>query len=211
MSDTFLTDLDIFYKRYDRRVRCLMAGAFCASLLLSIVIAMSMPANGADPKRAAVLWGFGVVFPPSFTAVWWIFTELMARGRRRATRPDWRLPSTPDDARNGKRIANAGFVFTLGLMATIVANQALMALPAFGHPLGQPLATLAGRIIMVTVGAATMYLGNVWPRIPTVRAPEQRPDVPMRANRLTGWFMVLGGAALVLLGLLLPTLQGPRL
>jgi hypothetical protein len=212
MSDTILAGLDSFYERYDRRVRRLMAGALCVSLLLSTAIAASaVGSQGADPKLASVLWRFGVIFPPSFTALWWIFTELMARGRRKATRPDWRLPETADDARNGMRIANAGFVFTLGLTATIVANQALMALPAFGHPLGQPLATLAGRVIMVIVGAVTMYLGNVWPRMPALRAPDQRPHTQMKANRLIGWFMVLLGASFVLLGLFLPTLQGPRL
>jgi hypothetical protein len=211
MSNTLWPGMAAFYQRYDRRMRQLMASAMSAGLLLSAVVATHLlDAGKADAKLAGMLWQFGVLFPPAFTAAWWLFTELMARGRRKASPPDWRLPTGEDDARNAMRIANAGFLFTLALTATGFANQALMAALAFDQPLGQPAGQWITRAIMVIVGAVTMYLGNVWPRMPILRAPEQKPAAQMRAHRLIGWSLVIFGLMIVLLGLFLPLLQVPR-
>ncbi len=202
MTATLSPDMIVFYRRYDRKLRRLMAAALGASLLLSAIMASRLlTAGGLDSIASASVWRFAIGFTPLFTAAWWIFTELMALGRRRATVPDWRLPTTPVDSRNARRIANAGFVFTLGLMATQIANQALTALLVFGHPIGYPAGEWVARATMVIVGGVTIYLGNVWPRMPTPRAPELKPAFQMKAHRLIGWFMVLFGLGIVLFGL----------
>jgi hypothetical protein len=211
MSDTLSPEMTAFYQLYDRRMRRLMGAALCASLLLAAIIATRLPDAGAAGTRlAGTLWWFGVLITPAFTAAWWLFTELMAQGRRKASPPDWRLPMTADDARNARRISHAGFVFTLALAATGIANQSLVAALALGHPLGYPAGQWIARAIMVIVGAVTMYLGNVWPRMPILRAPEQKPAAQMKVHRLIGWSLVIFGLMIVLLGFFLPLLQAPR-
>ncbi len=53
------------------------------------------------------------------------------------------------------------------------------------------------------VGAVTIYLGNLWPRMPTPRAPERKAATTMKVNRFSGWLMVIIGV----LGLFLPLLH----
>jgi hypothetical protein len=65
---------------------------------------------------------------------------------------------------------------------------------------------LIARVIMLVVGAVTIYLGNLWPRMPTPRAPERTAAIRMKANRISGWVMVISGLLVVLLGLFLPLL-----
>jgi hypothetical protein len=60
---------------------------------------------------------------------------------------------------------------------------------------------------MVTEGAVTIYLGNLWPRMPTPRAQGRKAAIMMKANRISGWVMVIFGLLVVLLGLFLPLLH----
>ncbi len=198
------TDLGSFFRRYDRRNRLVLGAAICASLVLSAVIATRLLATGgAGLKGLPVVWAIGVVFGPVFIAGWWTFGELIAWGRHKASPPDGSHPAGADDARNGVRIANAGFAFNLVLIANAIAGQALMATIVFRYPVPGELIT---RMIMVAVGAATIYLGNLWPRLPTPRAPERTAAMRMKANRVSGWVMVIFGLLIVLLGLFLPLL-----
>ncbi len=110
---------------------------------------------------------------------------------------------------NAMRIANAGFIFTVGLMVVGIVGQVTNALLVFGHPLGHDSSILSARLTMLTVGAVTMYLGNLWPRMPILRAPEQKPALQMKVHRRIGWFMVIFGFGIVLFGLFLPYIS-PR-
>jgi hypothetical protein len=204
MTDTTSIDLGPFFERYDLRNRLVFVAAIAASLALSAVIFLHgvlMP--GAPRAIPAVVWGLGVVFPPVFIVGWWIFGELLALGRRRTSLPDGRLPASADDASNGVRIANGGFAFNLVVTATVIAQQALMALFVLGYP---PVGDLILRATTVTLGVVTIYLGNLWPRMPTPRAPERKAVVRMKVNRFSGWLMVTVGLLVVLLGLFLPLL-----
>ena len=201
MTDMTLTDLAPFLERCDHRNRLVSVAAISASLVLSAVIfAHGAPTTGAT--AAAKMRGFGVVFTPFVVVAWWAFTELMARRGRRDSSPDGRRPAGADDAHNVVRIANAGFVFHLALNAVLVAEQVFWALATFGYPVGDWLP----RVTTVAVGAVTIYLGNVWPRMPTPRAPEQTAAIRMKVNRLSGWLMVIIGLLVVLLGVFLPVL-----
>jgi hypothetical protein len=116
-------DLAPFFERYDRRNRLVFVAALSASLAMSAVIGLAHRANPtalAHPIPPVVLWGLGVVFSPLLIAGWWIFGELVAHGRRKGRPPAGPLPTGADDARNGVRVANAGFAFTLVLVATAV-------------------------------------------------------------------------------------------
>jgi hypothetical protein len=202
MTDTTSTDLGPFFKRYDRRNRLFLATAFAASLALSAVIAAHM-LTAAGVKGAAVLWGAGVVSPPLGLAAWWIFGEVLALGRRRASPPDGSHPVGASDARDGVRIANAGFAFNVVFAVTVTTGQLLMALLLFGV---RAPGDLIARATLAAMGAVTIYLGNLWPRMPTPRAPEQRAATRMKANRSSGWLMVIVGLLVILLGLFLPLL-----
>ena len=204
MTTATSTDLGPFFNRYDRRNRLVLGAAISASLVLSAVIAtrlLTTEAPGA--KGIALLWGMGVVFSPLVITAWWIFGELMALGRRKASPPDGSHPAGADDACNGVRIAKAGFAFNLVLIATAIAAQVLLALLVFGYPVR---GDLIARVTTVAMGAVTIYLGNLWPRMPTARGPGQKAAIRMKANRFSGWLMVFVGVLVVLLGLFLPLL-----
>jgi hypothetical protein len=205
--DAPLTDMAPFFDRFDRRVRRLLAVSLCVSLVLSAVIFThsldTAAATGAKIPR--VVWVMGIAFAPLLTAVWWIFTELTALGRRKASRPDGRYPASLDDARNGMRIANGGLLFTAALAGTAILQQAMMVPFAYGYRFA--VGEWVARAMMLAVGAATLYLGNLWPRMPTARTPQRTAAIAMRANRVSGWVMVVFGLLLVLLGLLLPVIK----
>ena len=202
LANRGLTDLGPFFARYDRRNRLVLGAAFVASLVLSAIIATRLlDTGGAGLKGLPVVWVMGVAFAPLFIAGWWTFGELIASGRRKAQPQDGSHPAGADDARNGVRIANAGFVFNLALIANAIVGQMLMATLVFGYPLPGVLIT---RAIMVMVGGATIYLGNLWPRLPTPRAPEREAALQMKVNRVCGWAVVTFGLLVVLLGLFLP-------
>ena len=198
------TDLSPFFKRYDRRNRLVLGMALGASLILSSVIATHVLTTGqTGGKPAGFVWAMGVGFSPLVITGWWTFGELIAWGRRKEARPDGSHPAGPDDARNGVRLANAGFVFNLALLGTLIIEQLLMTSLVFGFPVR---GTLITRAIMVAEGAVTIYFGNLWPRLPTPRAPEHTAAIRMKANRISGWVMVIFGLLMVLLGLFLPFL-----
>jgi hypothetical protein len=203
MTDTSLTDLAPFFERYDRRNRFVFVATFSASLMLGAVVATRLLTTGwAGSTPAVMMWVFGTGFTPLMLCVWWSFGEIMARGRRRTLQADGRHPAGPDDARNGVRVANAGFVYSLGVSAAVLAQQAFWALIAFGYPVGD----LIPRVTTMAIGAVTIYLGNLWPRMPISRAPGERAAMRMKANRVIGWVMVVIGLLVVLLGLFLPLL-----
>ena len=205
MTDMTGADLSPFFDRYDHRNRLVSVAAISASLVLSAVIfAHGAPTTGRSGGSTATMgWAFGIVFTPLAVVAWWSFTELMAGRRRRGLPPDGRQPVGADDARNGVRVANGGFVFHLGLNASLVAQQAFWALVTFGYPVGDWIP----RATCVAVGAVTIYLGNLWPRMPTPRAPERKAATTMKVNRFSGWLMVIIGVLVVLLGLFLPLLH----
>ena len=206
-QESGLTDMAPFFRRFDRRVRWLLAVSLCAALVLSAVIVTHIVDMGGatGAKAPAVVWRMGIVGPPLLIAAWWIFTELTAQGRRKASRPDGRHPASLDDARNTQRIANGGLVFTAALAVTAILQQAMMVPFAFGYRFAA--GEWVGRAIMLAVGAATIYLGNLWPRMPTARTPQRTAGITMRANRVSGWVMVIGGLTIMLLGLFLPLIK----
>ncbi len=63
------------------------------------------------------------------------------------------------------------------------------------------------RAVMLGVGAATLYLGNLWPRMPTPRSPQRTAAAMMKSNRVSGWVMVICGLLVMLLGLFLPLIK----
>jgi hypothetical protein len=204
LADGPATDLGPFFKRYDRRNRLVLGASLAAGLALSAVIAEHLLTAGAPaPRLVGPAWAMGVVIPPLLIAGWWTFGELIALGRRKDAQPDGRYPAGADDARNGVRLANAGFAFNLVLLAATITGQVLMLTAAFGYPVRGDLIT---RAIMVVEGAVTIYLGNLWPRMPTPRAPERIAAIKMKANRVSGWVMVVAGLLMILLGLFLPLL-----
>jgi hypothetical protein len=95
-------------------------------------------------------------------------------------------------------------VFNIGLMATAIIQQVLIALLVFGFP---PVGLLVPRLTMVLVGAVTLYLGNLWPRMPVARTPDRSGAIRMKANRYSGRIMVVAGLLIILLGLCLPLLH----
>jgi hypothetical protein len=198
------TDLSPFFRRYDRRNRIVLGAALGAGLVLSAVVATRLLTTGAPvPRLAPPAWIMGVVFPPLLIAGWWTFGELIALGRRKHNQPDGSHPAGADDARNGVRLANAGFAFNLVLLAATITGQVLMVLMVLGiHIRGD----LIARAIMVVEGGVTIYLGNLWPRMPTPRVPERKAAATMKANRVSGWVMVVFGLLMILLGLFLPLL-----
>ena len=200
MTDMTLTDLGPFFRRYDRRNRLVFGASLAASVAMSATTATRLLSAGVSGIRGpGAVWGEGVVMAPLVIAAWWACGELIAHGRRKASPGDGSHPAGDLDARNGVRIATAGFVFSLALATAMIAMQASMALLAFGY---QFRGELIGRAITVAMGLATIYLGNLWPRMPTARTASGR----MKVNRLNGWVMVIVGVLVVLLGLFLPLL-----
>jgi hypothetical protein len=208
MSDTTPTDLAPFFERYDHRNRLVFVAAISASLVMSAVIFAHGPPStaGIGVNSPVMAWWFGIVFAPLFLVGWWTFGELIALGRRKGRPPAGPLPTGADDVRNSVRIANAGFAFNLALTATVIMQQALLLAPfVFGYRVSA--GEWIGRVTMLAVGVATIYLGNLWPRMPVPRGPERTAVIRMKVNRISGWIMVISGLLIVLLGLFLPILH----
>ena len=207
MTDATLTDLAPFFRRYDRRNRLLLGTAFCASLILATAIATRMlSVELPGLKGVPVVWGMGVVFSPLFIALWWTFGEVMTRWRRKTLPPDGSQLAGEVDARNGMRIANAGFIFNIGVVTAIFSGQAVMALVAFRIHLGYSFGIWMAQATCIVVGAVTIYLGNLWPRMPVSHAPEKKPAATMKTNRHAGWFMVIVGLLVMAWGLFMPVI-----
>ncbi len=207
MTDTTSIDAAAFFDRYDRKTWRLMVTAISITAVLAAVIAIRLLTAGTRAKPIGAMWGLGVVFPLCLAVGWWVFTDFLTR--RRFSAPDTGLPMNADDARNGMRIANAGFAFNVVLMVVVIAQQAFMGLLIFGYAVAPPIGYSFPRITMVAVGAVTIYLGNLWPRMPIARAPEAKPALRMKANRYAGWFMVIVGLLVLLWGLFAPHTPPP--
>jgi hypothetical protein len=207
MSDTTSIDLARFFERYDTRNRLVFVAAISASLVMSAVIFAHGPATtlGLTATKAESTWWYGVMFSPLFIAGWWTFGELVAFGRRKGKPPAGPLPTAAVDVSNGVRIANAGFAFNVAVTVTVVVSQALMVFFVFGYPVAA--GEWIARATMLAVGAVTIYLGNLWPRMPVPRVADRTAAVRMKVNRASGWIMVGCGLMVILLGLFMPYLQ----
>jgi len=200
-----LTDLGPFFERHDRRNHRVMVAATCASVALSATIAIRLLTSEAAASLRGVetLWGTGVVFTPIFIVAWWAFGAMVAVRRRKRARADGSHSLGPVDAGNGMRIADAGFVYSLVVVGAMLAAQVSMALLVFG--LGRQIrGDWISRAIMLTVGAAAIYFGNIYPRMPVSRSDEHKAALRMKVNRYSGWFVVIVGLGIFLWGLLLP-------
>ena len=197
MTDATSADMARFFQRYDTRHRLLFTAALSAGLALSAVnLIHGMPGDGG--ARATTMWGFAILFSPLFTLVWWAAMELIARYRRGLP------PTGADEARGGVRIANAGFFYSLALMAMSLATQATVTLSVLGYSGGGWIQ----RAAFVGVGAALICLGNVWPRMPTPQGPKLQSATRMRIHRIWGWVMVIIGLVAVVQGLFPPVFHG---
>ena len=205
MTDTAMTDLGPFFDRHDQRTRLTSVAALSASLVLSAVICahLVLSPGGIFPRLVPPIWAFGVCFGPVFILGWWAYTEWMSGRRRRSAPPGGGHPAGPIDARDGVRVANGGFAFHLGVNVSVVLQQAVMALTAFGYPTGD----MVPRATCVVIGLATIYLGNLWPRMPVARTPERTAAKLMKAHRVGGWVMVTCGLLVLALGLFLPLVE----
>ena len=188
MTDMTQAGMVRFHQRYDLKQRLLYAASLSASLVLSAVMLAHGTLTGGG------LQWFTIAFFPLFIGAWWVAQEFIVRWR------DGRLPMSEDDAPNGVRIANAGFLFSVALMACLLGGQTVATLATFGYAVTD----WVPRATMVACGVALICLGNVWPRLPTPRARAARAAKEMKINRLWGWVMVLQGLGLVLLGPFLP-------
>ena len=160
MTDMTPADMARFHQRYDLKQRLLYAAALSASLVLSAVI-FTHNLLGAEASRAApLLQWFPILFFPLAIGAWWGAQEFIVRWRNGSP------PMSADDAPNGIRIANAGFLYSLALIAVLLGVQAAGALAIFGYVVSDWIP----RATMVAFGVALVCLGNVWPRMPTPRA-----------------------------------------
>jgi hypothetical protein len=189
MTDATSTGMARFHERYDRRQRVLFVGAIGASLMLSaVILTHGVDTTGAPGAVVGLKW-FPIVAPPLFIVLWWGVMELIARWRDGLP-----LATSADDARDGRRIANAGFAYNVALTGAAIGVQAIVALKAFGYPGGEWILRATG----LGVGVALICLGNVWPRLRTRRAPAQSSAGEMKVNRLWGWLMAAMGLLTVL-------------
>lgn len=203
MTDTAPIDIAPFLERHDRRTRRGFIAMFFISFILSAVIfAHGALATGAPGAVLSDLWT-PIVIAPLIIAGLWIASARSAR--KRPAFIDGRLPTNPDDARNVERVANAGAVFVTGVCAIMIAVQAFEALSVFGVLPSPGMDSGWGlRAVLMGVAALMLYFGNVWPRMPTARAPEQNPAAHMKYNRFAGWLWVIFGILLGLAALVLP-------
>ncbi len=190
-------DMAPFFQRHDRRTRRTYIAMLSLSLALSaIIFTRGLLTTGAAP--GAVLAGLWtpIIMGPLTIILLWISSAIYGRSRP-AAQPDGSFPMNADDARNVERVANAGAVFVTGMCAIMIAAQSAW----LGASVGLlQLPATAGewvlRAILLGTGALSIYFGNVWPRIPTPRAPEQNPAAHIRYNRLGGWLTVMFGLML---------------
>jgi hypothetical protein len=200
MNDMTLTDMGPFLQRHDRRARGVFLAMTVTSLLVSAVgFAHGVLDHGSPAAIPARLW-FPILFFP--LPIIWLWLTHVRMARRRPTQPDGSLPGNTDDARNGARVANAGLVFVAGTSVVCIASQVGMLSILNANPI--PDGILLWRIIIVAIGALMAYFGNAYPRMPTPRAPEQKPATQRQFNRVYGWVLVIHGLLFVIAALLLP-------
>lgn len=200
MSDTDMVDMKPFLERHDRRARRTLAATFTVSLILSAAIFIPAVLKVGAPGDVLLALWMPVVQGPLTIAVLWIASALY--GRKRPLPFDGRLPMNSDDARNAARVANAGMVFVTGFCLVAIAGQLLWVL--WKAELLPDVGDWGFRATLAAIGLLSVYFGNVSTRMPTPRAPEAKPGVLMKYNRLAGWMCVLLGLALAATGLFLP-------
>lgn len=200
MTDTPI-DMAPFFARHDRATRRIFVAAIAVSLAVCVgSLGYAALATGSPRPIGAELWVLTVLIPLFLIA---FRTALRRWGGTRPVLPDGTLPMNPDDARSARRVANAGAVFVAGIGVSVIATQVSVALGYFDVPLGEADAWL-GRAGLAGMGALMVYFGNAWPRMPTPRAPHQKPATHKTFNRLYGWMVVSTGVLFVLAALLLP-------
>jgi len=209
MTDPTFVDIAPFFARHDRRTRRTFIALLCTSLVLSAAIYVRFRVNAEVLLEVPLMPPPFLVLPifisPFSIAALWVAAALYDRSRP-PSQPDGSFPINPDDARNVERVANAGAVFVTGYGLVMIAIQLFWSLPMFGivAPIAPGDASPAFRVVLAAIGALAIYFGNVGPRIPTSRAPEARPAVRMRYNRLGGWFTVILGLLLWVIALFVP-------
>lgn len=201
MTDPAPVDMAPFLASHDRMTRLTFVVTATVSLAVSVgSIAFGAFATGAARPIGADLW-LPMVLIPLFLIAFQVAT--MRWGRKRPTLPDGSLLMNPDDARGARRVASAGGIFVAGIAVAMIATQANVALDYFGilASLGNAGEWL-GRAGLAATGGLMVYFGNVWPRMPTARAPGQKPAVQQKFNRLYGWMVVTTGLLFALASLL---------
>jgi hypothetical protein len=203
MTDTPPIDMAAFFARHDRVTRRTFVATIAVSLAVSAG-SLGYAALAAESPRpvGAELWVQMVLIPLFLIA----FRAAVLRwGGKRPMLPDGSLPMIADDARSARQVANAGAVFVAGLGVAVIATQASAALEYF-----DAFASLGGadewlgRAGLAGMGGLMVYFGNAWPRMPTPRAPDQKPATQKTFNRRYGWMVVTTGLLFVLAALLLP-------
>lgn len=203
MTDTARVDMAPFFVRHDRTTRRTFVATIAVSLAVSAgSLGYAALAAGAARPVGAGLWVQMALIPLFLVA---FRTAVLRWGGKRPLLPDGSLPMNPDDARSARQVANAGAVFVAGLGAAVIATQVSAVLDYFDAfaSLGEADEWL-GRAGLAGMGALMVYFGNAWPRMPTPRAPEQKPVTQKTFNRLYGWMVVITGLLFVLAALLLP-------
>ncbi|MBS1240467.1 MAG: hypothetical protein H6R45_1173 [Proteobacteria bacterium] len=200
MTDTNLVDMKPFLERHERRARHIFIAMLSVSLTLSAVVFTRAVLKGGAPGEVLLTLWMPVVQGPLTIGVLWIASALY--GRKRPLPFDGSLPMNPDDARNAARVANAGLVFVTGFGVVAIAGQVFWLLWKAG--LLPDAGDWGFRATLAAIGALSAYFGNVSTRMPTPRAPEAKPGVRMKYNRLAGWMCVLLGLGFAFAGLFLP-------
>jgi hypothetical protein len=207
-NDISSVDMAPFFARHDRRTRLTFNAMIVISLALSVAIYLRFRVNASVldevPPWPSFLVLAIIVAPFSILALW-IAGKWYGKSRPPA-QPDGSFPMGADDARNVARVANAGAVFVTGYGLVMIAIQLFWALRMFGIvPPTDPAATGPGfRAVLLAVAGLMIYFGNVGPRMPIPRAPEDKPAVRMKYNRLSSWMTVVFGALLGVAALFAP-------
>jgi hypothetical protein len=197
MTDTPFIDVAPFLERHERRTLRIFITMLSVSLVLSAIIVARGTLTAGEPGASDIeLW---LVAAPAPLVIFMLWIGPVLYDRKRPVLPDGSLPMNTDDARNIARVANAGGIFVTGMYAVMIAGQALWVSRSFGVLPSLDMNPVWGaRAVLLATGALSIYFGNVWPMMPTPRAPEHKPATRMKYNRFVGWLTVILG---VLLGL----------
>lgn len=203
MNDNTLTDMTPFLARQDSRTQHLFIALLFASLMVSALTFMRGVLDVQNPGAIRSGIWFPIVVYPLLIVVFWCSIKLWQRKQPKP--PGGRYLMNADDARNTARVANTGFVFTTGFGLVMIASQAGIALRVLGTPgLADSNGDWMGRAVLIALGCLAIYMGNVWPKMPASRAPQDKPATQMKYNRLGGWLNVMVGVAMAVPALFLP-------
>jgi hypothetical protein len=188
MNDTTLTDMTDFLARQDHRSRHVFIALLSGSLVLAaFLFAYGVLTTGEPGSVLARMWQ-----PILFYPFW---------------PPGGRYLMNPLDARNVARVANAGYVFVAGFGVAMIVSQASVALNQLGamDAMGRGAWDGPERVIVAAVGLLTAFFGNAMSRMPTPRAPTQKPLLQQQYKRVMCWLMVLHGLAMAAAAAWLPS------